>query len=75
MDGYTTFDNVRVRGTLLAEGGMGLEEDTYEVTAADATAAAGSAPTKAEYDALVTLANQLKSKYNTLLGVLAGGAE
>ena len=31
---------------------------------ADAVAAAGSAPTKAEFDAVVELVNDLKAKYN-----------
>lgn len=37
-----------------------------QVTAANGAAAAGATPTKAEYDAVVTLANDLKAKYNVL---------
>lgn len=40
------------------------------VTAADAAAAAGSAPTKAEYDVLVTLANANKAAINLILTAL-----
>lgn len=43
-----------------------MKASTSKVTAADAAAAAGSAPTKAEFDAVVTLANELKAKYNAL---------
>lgn len=42
---------------------------TAAVTAADATAAANDdGPTKAEFDAVVTLANELKAKLNTIIG-------
>ena len=37
------------------------------VSAANAVAAAGSAPTKAEFDAVVTLANELKADHNALV--------
>lgn len=40
------------------------------VTAADATAAAGANPTKAEFDVLVTLANANKAKINALIAAL-----
>ena len=40
------------------------------VTAADAAAAAGAAPTKAEYDVLVTLANANKAAINLILTAL-----
>lgn len=40
------------------------------VTTADATAAAGSTPTKAEFDALVTLANATKAKVNQIIAAL-----
>ena len=40
------------------------------VTAADAAAAAGDAPTKAEYDVLVTLANANKAAINLILTAL-----
>ena len=53
MDKYTRLTNLEVTGKLLAGGG---------VSAPDAAAAAGSAPTKAEFDAVVTLVNELKAK-------------
>ena len=37
------------------------------VASANATAAAGSAPTKAEFDAVVALANELKTQVNDLI--------
>lgn len=37
------------------------------VTAANGTAAAGANPTKAEFDAVVTLANSTKAQLNALL--------
>lgn len=39
-------------------------------TAANATAAAGAAPTKAEYDAVVTLVNELKADLNKVVTAL-----
>lgn len=40
---------------------------TNAVASADATAAAGDAPTKAEFDAVVTLCNELKAQVNDLI--------
>lgn len=40
------------------------------VVAADAAAAAGATPTKAEYDVLVTLANANKAKINQIIAAL-----
>ena len=40
---------------------------TSVVTAANATAAAGDAPTKAEFDAVVALANALKTSVNGII--------
>ena len=37
------------------------------VASANATAAAGNAPTKAEFDAVVALANELKTQVNDLI--------
>ena len=37
------------------------------VSSANATAAAGDAPTKAEFDAVVALANELKTQVNDLI--------
>ena len=63
MGKYTRFTNLEVTDEL-KRGSM--KASTSKVTAADADAAAGSAPTKAEFDAVVTLANELKAKYNAL---------
>ena len=41
-----------------------------KTTATNGSAAAGSAPTKAEFDAVVTLVNDLKAKYNDLVDAL-----
>lgn len=38
-----------------------------KVVAADAVAAAGASPTKAEFDAVVKLANELKKTLNSML--------
>lgn len=40
------------------------------VSAADAAAAAGATPTKAEFDVLVTLANANKAKINAIITAL-----
>ena len=72
---YTRLTNLEVTGELKADGGMGLTENSYKITSADATAAAGSAPTKAEYDAVVTLVNELKTKVNLLVKQLATGSD
>lgn len=40
------------------------------VTATDASASASQTPTKAEFDKLVTLSNETKSKLNALVGAL-----
>jgi len=42
------------------------------VTSPNAVAAAGATPTKAEYDAVVTLANELKTDFNSLITALKG---
>lgn len=43
---------------------------TVATAAANAAPAAGAAPTKAEYDVLVTLANELKADHNALVNAL-----
>lgn len=48
-------------------GGVKQAAVTPQVAADDATAAAGDTPTKAEYDAVVTLVNELKAKVNSLI--------
>lgn len=71
MADYTRLTNLEVTGTLK---NSGLTENTYKVTADDAEAAAGAAPTKAEFDAVVTLANELKADYNKLVRKLCTGS-
>nr|DAL51638.1 MAG TPA_asm: hypothetical protein [Caudoviricetes sp.] len=67
MADYTRFTNVEVTGELKVGG---VSASGAKVTAANAAAAAGAAPTKAEFDAVVTLANELKTKYNALVSSL-----
>lgn len=65
---YTVLTNLEVTGDLKA-GTMHLDidADDYEIASADATAAASSAPTKAEFDKTVALCNELKENFNALL--------
>ena len=72
---YTRLTNLEVTGKLKADGGLSITENSYKVTAADATAAASTAPTKAEFDAVVTLVNELKADHNKLLKQLATGSD
>lgn len=54
--------NLSVSGTFRATGAT-------KVSAADASAAASDdGPTKAEFDAVVTLANELKTRLNAIVG-------
>lgn len=48
---------------------------TNAVASADATAAAGDAPTKAEFDAVVTLCNELKAQVNDLITKAKGAGQ
>jgi hypothetical protein len=41
-------------------------DKTAKVASADAVVAAGSAPTKAEFDAVVALVNEMKTKLNAI---------
>ena len=67
---YTRLTNLEVTGDLKAEG-LSLTDDTIaKTTKTDATAAASTAPTKAEYDAVVELVNDLKAKYNALVDAI-----
>lgn len=67
---YTRLTNLEVTGDLKAEG-LSLTDSTIaKTTKADATAAASTAPTKAEFDAVVTLVNDLKAKYNALVDAI-----
>lgn len=47
-----------------------LQVTALGTSSADATAAAGAAPTKAEFDVVVTLVNELKGDHNTLVNDL-----
>lgn len=53
--------------TTSALGGVKKASGVTAVSSADATAAAGEAPTKAEFDAVVTLCNELKTQLNDLI--------
>lgn len=71
MRGYTKLTDLEVTGRLKAGGvTIGIDPDDYEVTEDDAQAAAGSAPTKAEFDAVVALCNELKEKHNAMVAAL-----
>ncbi len=52
----------------------GLTADLCDTTSDDAAVAAGATPTKAEFDAVVALANELKEKHNALALLLRTGA-
>jgi len=72
MPSYTKLTNLEVMGEMKAGNfALDIDPDDYEVTKADGTKAAGDAPTKAEFDAVVELCNQLKAKYNALLEKLS----
>ena len=51
-------------------GGVKMAATTPDVNASAAAAAAGDAPTKAEFDAVVSLANATRATLNALLGRL-----
>ena len=56
MENATRLQNLEVLGDLEVHGATkngGMKEADFKVTAADAAAAAGAAPTKAEFDAVV----------------------
>lgn len=67
---FTRFTNLEVTGVLK---NSGIEEADFKITSADAAAAAGAAPTKAEFDAVVTLANELKADLNKFVKQLTSG--
>lgn len=72
MADYTRLTNLEVTGELKVSG---LTKATYTVTSDNATAAAGSAPTAAEFLKVVTLANELKEKLNKLASQVATGSD
>lgn len=65
----TKLTNLEVAGTLV---NSGLTASDYLATSTNAAAAEGTAPTKAEFDAVVTLLNELKADHNALVNALAG---
>lgn len=72
MADYTRLTNLEVTGKNVSKG---LKKSTYTVTAANGASAAGTAPTKAEFDAVVTLCNELKTKLNKLVSQLSTGSD
>lgn len=72
MAEYTRLTNLEVTGTMKLSG---LTKTNYAVTSPNAAAAADSASTKAEFDAVVTLVNELKTDYNKLVSQLSSGSD
>ena len=72
---YTRFTNLEVTGEMKSAGGIGITKSTYAITSDSATAAASTAPTKAEFDKVVTLVNEIKTDYNKLVSQLATGSD
>lgn len=64
MADYTRLTNLEVTGDMKYSG---LSSSAAKITSADATAAAGTAPTKAEFDKTVALCNELKATVNALI--------
>ena len=65
MENATRFTNVEVKGNMSVAGE--LEADVKlktAITSADATAAAGSTPTAAEFKKVVDLVNEIKTALN-----------
>lgn len=76
MGNYTRLTNLDVTGELKTKKvKLGLTENTYKVTSADATAAAGDNPTAAEFAKVVTLVNEIKADYNKLLKQIITGSD
>ena len=78
MKNATRLTHLEVMGERQVNGAIkasGLKEATYKAISDDAEEAAGEAPTKAEFDAAVTLLNELKTKYNKLLKQLLTGSD
>jgi hypothetical protein len=74
MANATRLTNLEVKGLdVKGTAKLGITKATYKTTKSDGAAAAGTAPTKAEYDAVVALVNDLKAKYNALVTALADG--
>lgn len=66
-DGTAFTGSAPVAATASTAGVVKQAVVTPQVAADDAVAAAGTAPTKAEFDAVVTLANELKEKLNDVI--------
>lgn len=64
---YTVFTNLRVTGDMKT----GIAKSSITVTEDDAEEAAGSTPTKAEFNAVVALVNEMKEVINTLAEKIA----
>ena len=66
-DDLTGKPTIPTAATTNAAGIVKKSSGVSVVASADATAATGEAPTKAEFDAVVTLANELKKQVNDLI--------
>ena len=76
MADATRLTDLKVDGTVEAKKiKIGYTKATYTATSTDPTAAASTAPTKAEFDAVVTLIKELKTKHNKLVNQLATGSD
>ena len=76
MADATRLTDLKVDGTIEAgKTKIGLTKTTYTATSTDPTAAASTAPTKAEFDAVVTLVKELKTVHNKLVNQLATGSD
>lgn len=76
MADATRFTDLEINGEVKAKKTkIGLTKATYTATSTDPTAAASTAPTKAEFDAVVTLIKELKSKYNKLVSQIITGSD
>ncbi len=71
-DNFTKLTNLEVTGKTKTSG---LTKSTYTATSTDPTAAASTAPTKAEFDAVVTLIKELKTVHNKLVSQLITGSD
>jgi len=78
MAKYTRLTNLEVTGELKVDGNVlqgGIDKTDFTVTSDNATAAAGSAPTAAEFKKTVDLCNELKASVNALVTKLADGTD
>ncbi len=72
MAEFTRLTNLEVSGSFKQ---AGMKKSTYTATKSDPAAAAGTAPTKAEFDAVVDLIKELKTKHNKLVSQLTTGSD